>query len=459
MANRYLLRFAHEHLSFRWPEFLALAAKNDCKFDLISHKDHLASRPFILIELKDNSNEENLIKTARESYLLKDLYELWATSKKSVEDLAIQAGESQQFERCRRLHATKPKQSFCVRCESFGSKISQPMKIEMIGKMVFLASLKSSILDLSNPDHTYCIFQLDDLPVSGDASQQAVAREYYFGRHLARSSRSLVDKFSLKKRNFIANTSMDPLLSLIAANTAQVKPNDLVFDPFVGSGSLLVAAAHMGAYVIGADIDWQLLHGKSRPSRKGMTKRDEGEGVRANLRQYDLESRYVDVIVSDISRHAMRDKFELDSIIADPPYGIRESSERIGRRQRDRSVILGDYKVKYPSKINYHTADLITDLLNMSVGHLRLGGRLVYYLPVTKEDTSERFEDFLPSHPSLQLVAFCEQQLTMKTHRLMVIMEKVKETLEGVDKVGVPAALLTMDFRGTYFKETKNRDE
>lgn len=39
---------------------------------------------------------------------------------------------------------------------------------------------------------------------------------------------------------------MDAQLSVLMANQAQVKPNDIVIDPFVGSGSLLVAAAEFG---------------------------------------------------------------------------------------------------------------------------------------------------------------------------------------------------------------------
>lgn len=60
---------------------------------------------------------------------------------------------------------------------------------------------------------------------------------------------------------------MDPQLSLLMANQAQVKNGDLVLDPFVGSGSLLVAAAQFGAYVLGTDIDYLMLHARTRPSR------------------------------------------------------------------------------------------------------------------------------------------------------------------------------------------------
>lgn len=60
---------------------------------------------------------------------------------------------------------------------------------------------------------------------------------------------------------------MDPQLSFIMANQALIKKGDLIIDPFVGTGSLLIAAAHFGAYVWGVDIDFLMLHGKTRPSR------------------------------------------------------------------------------------------------------------------------------------------------------------------------------------------------
>ena len=60
---------------------------------------------------------------------------------------------------------------------------------------------------------------------------------------------------------------MDALLSLVMANLGCVEQNSLVIDPFVGTGSLLVAAAIMGGYVFGTDIDYLMLHGKTRPTR------------------------------------------------------------------------------------------------------------------------------------------------------------------------------------------------
>jgi tRNA (guanine10-N2)-methyltransferase len=60
---------------------------------------------------------------------------------------------------------------------------------------------------------------------------------------------------------------MDPQLSLIMANQAQVRKGDLVYDPFAGTGSLLIAASQFGGYTFGTDIDYLMLHGRTRPTR------------------------------------------------------------------------------------------------------------------------------------------------------------------------------------------------
>lgn len=437
MSKRYLLHFAHEHISFRWTEFLSLASKNDCKFVLISPEKHIISRPYILIDLEE-SNEDKLIKCVEESYTLKGLYEFWAQSNRSLDDLAIQVKKSAPLSSGK---YDKPEQQFRVDCETFGSKISLSTKFEWMRKMTFFETFQSSV-DLVNPKQKYCIFECNDI---GPDSNGTI-KEYYFGRHLAKSSRATLKQFSLKTRTFIANTSMDPLLSLIASNSARAGPNNLVYDPFVGSGSLLVAAANMGAYVMGADIDWALLHGKSKPSRKGETIRKDGESVRANFKQYCLENRYIDVMVSDINRRPFVKTLQLDSIITDPPYGVRESSEKIGSKKERK--FYDENRVRYPSKTIYNIDELLTDLLSLASHHLRIGGRLVYFLPVARPEVG--FEEFIPTHPSLELISFCDQGLTSMSYRLMVVMEKRREP-EPDDKVIVPEIISDMKFREVYY--------
>jgi tRNA G10 N-methylase Trm11 len=44
-------------------------------------------------------------------------------------------------------------------------------------------------------------------------------------------------------------------------NVANVQPGDTVLDPFCGTGSILVASTHLGAYSFGGEIEPTLIHG------------------------------------------------------------------------------------------------------------------------------------------------------------------------------------------------------
>jgi len=48
--------------------------------------------------------------------------------------------------------------------------------------------------------------------------------------------------------------------------TLQPAPGKIIYDPFAGTGSLLYAVAHWGAYVFGSDIDGRQMRGKSEYS-------------------------------------------------------------------------------------------------------------------------------------------------------------------------------------------------
>ena len=148
---------------------------------------------------------------------------------------------------------------------------------------------------------------------------------------------------------------MDPTLALLMANLATVKIGSMVLDPFVGTGSLLLAAAEFGGYVAGSDIDYLTLHARTRPSRKGQKKRAEDESMVANFDQYGLTDRYLGVIASDFSICPLRDVPWLDCIITDPPYGIREGTTKVGtdKDYSNSSIPEELLSQHYPQKVSY----------------------------------------------------------------------------------------------------------
>lgn len=80
-----------------------------------------------------------------------------------------------------------------------------------------------------------------------------------FGRQVSSQRDSLghsfCARFDLNKRPYLGPTSTDHELAFLMANQAMVAPGDLVYDPFVGSGSIALACSYFGATVLGSDLD------------------------------------------------------------------------------------------------------------------------------------------------------------------------------------------------------------
>jgi tRNA (guanine10-N2)-methyltransferase len=350
--------------------------------------------------------------------LARSLYELWTKANNYKEFY-------EELQNCEKSQSIEFRNSsFRILVEAFGRKLSTKMKVEKIEKLSFLPF--EGKINLNNPQNSYQLFEY-----YGENSNEVPLEPYQilFGHWIVDSQRKRMSVLSLKQRKFIANTSMEPTLSLLMANIAKISDCDLVLDPFVGSGSLLVAAAYCGAYVFGTDIDYKLIHGLTKPSRCGAKQRDTDESILSNLKQYNLQSKYLDIIVADASQPLWRSKplFKFDAIITDPPYGKRESRERIGSEKQYKipeNLISGHI----PSKVEYNLDDIFKDLLNFSALHLKIGGRLVFWLPFDKLNSN--FDITKQSHSCLNIIAMSEQQLSQYVSRVLIAFEKFKEVNE-----------------------------
>ena len=149
-----------------------------------------------------------------------------------------------------------------------------------------------------------------------------VPKQLYMGRWIASGSRQIVGKYDLKKRNYIATTTMDAELALITANLALAAPGKITYDPFIGTGSFSVACAHFGAVTMGSDID-------ARPVRGT----EEGKTIQSNFVQYGLDSCWLAGFVSDLTNTPIKNTALFDAIICDPPYGVREGLKVLGMKK------------------------------------------------------------------------------------------------------------------------------
>jgi tRNA (guanine10-N2)-dimethyltransferase len=91
-----------------------------------------------------------------------------------------------------------------------------------------------------------------------------------------------------------------PRIARAAVNLTGINTNELLFDPFCGTGGLLLEAGLIGATVVGSDVDGRMVF-----------------GTKMNLDYYDVESA---LLVQDAQRLALRDEC-VDAVTTDLPYG------------------------------------------------------------------------------------------------------------------------------------------
>ncbi|XP_059837494.1 tRNA (guanine(10)-N2)-methyltransferase homolog isoform X1 [Hypanus sabinus] len=410
LGRRFLLLLAQENVEFRLPEIKSLFSLCKCQFSCEENFDERS--PFWIVRIP---SEEVAKAVMRRTVCAKSIFELWGQGR-THEELH---NSLRNYPVDKMAPFLQQGSTYQIKVYAFNKTLSHNERIQKIDDLGFLPF--QGTVKLKEPEHVFWL--LEDY---GTDPNNAPEKPFhiYFGRWIADGRRELINLYSVKKRHFIGNTSMDACLSFIMANHAKAGADSLIFDPFVGTGSLLVACAHFGAYVCGTDIDYNIIHGRGKASRKNQKWRGPDENIRANLRQYGLEKFYVDVLVSDTSKNIWRKANIFDAIITDPPYGIRESTRKTGSQKGSIKPAEEYIESHVPVSMNYHLSDIFIDLLNLAAENLVMNGRLVYWLPVYKLDYSE---DVIPQHPCLKLISNCEQPLTTHTSRQLITMEKVKE--------------------------------
>lgn len=255
---------------------------------------------------------------------------------------------------------------------------------------------------MKKPDQTFSI--IEEYKVI-DRKPEVEPRRVWFGRFITNSDRSAMDRMDLRKRKYIGTTTFDAELALVSCNIAQLTDGKIMYDPFAGTGSFLVAAGHMGALACGSDIDVRMLRGDGK-----------NRTIDANFKQYGTYNKYIDVMTMDFTHNAFRNNFKFDAIICDPPYGVREGLKVLGAKNEEKFVGKEDVMIDgvpahlrkdyVPTKKPYEFNALLDDLLQFSADHLVEGGRLCFWMPVANDDFKEHH---IPLHPELKLLSCCIQ--------------------------------------------------
>jgi tRNA G10 N-methylase Trm11 len=118
-------------------------------------------------------------------------------------------------------------------------------------------------------------------------------------------------------------------------NQGRVRQSDIVLDPFVGTGSILVASAHFKSLCFGTEIDYRVIRGKG-VGRKNpncdVAAKYENVNVYSNFDQYGFA--HPEILRMDCTNDFFKTLPLFDAIVCDPPYGIRASARESGLKEK-----------------------------------------------------------------------------------------------------------------------------
>ncbi|KAJ7547194.1 hypothetical protein O6H91_08G073900 [Diphasiastrum complanatum] len=272
----YLCYFLHRLLDYRLPEVESLAKLFGC-FDGEDGAHHLQWKqpphhhldsPFYFVSLP---SEEIARSIAHRSLLVKGMFEIWGEGT-SYEELQTAI---QSYPEERKLPFLGEESTFKIVVDTFGKVLNSQEQSERIESFKFIP-FKGRV-QLKNPQHKFWAIETDGVALNNGLPPLA-SKIIFFGRELGGANRSLVTKYELSRRKYLGPTAMDAEVAHLMVNQALVQPGKLVYDPFVGTGSILVAAAHHGALTMGADIDIRVVRDGRGPDCN----------VWSNFKQYNL---------------------------------------------------------------------------------------------------------------------------------------------------------------------------
>ena len=394
--------------------------------------------PFIWINIP---NDDIIYKICKRAMCIKGIYQIYSYGK-TINNIVNDMKNNFDYSKLDKYLD----KSFRLTSIWFGKKCSQNIKLSEIKLFEFFTIKLKGKVSLNKPEIEYHL-----ISNYGDHTQlrlntaNDIPYDIYFGRFICGSNRTILKDFNLTDRLFVGPTSLDPELSFIMSNMGKCTNNSIIFDPFVGTGSIIIACAYHGSYVIGSDIDMRVLRGghhtnfDKRKKRTNLNRNNHGtskykvirdkndeykENIYTTFKQYGLIT--PELIRCDLNLHSFNDYLieNIDAIICDPPYGVRAGARKSGIKGDVKPVPKKYHETHKPRTQIYNDYEVIYDLLNFAGKYIKIHGRLVYILPCTNEFNIDKD---LPQHPCMKCVGNSEQQCQGIMRRRLITMEKYKK--------------------------------
>ena len=322
--------FNNNFYNFCLPELISIAELYNLK-NFTYNKDtfsyNIQKEPYITISFDGVENPDLCKKLIERCTLLKNIIKVYGEGSSMDEVIDdIEKNNIKEFK-----DEVESLKSFRFDIDFRGKCETREIELEMINKFDKFG-FKAKV-DIKNAERIFVIFRNS---VENQKTKEIISTKYYFGIEMAGKDEKKLHfytKYVLTKRKYIGPTATDHLLSFLMANFAQIKEGQMVIDPFVGTGSLLIPPSHYKALCFGCDLDVRVLRGYSvgytRKSEEDKTPQKKQGNIFSNFDDYNFPR--PQIIRQDINKPAFRKKnLFFDAIICDPPYGWRAGVRKTG---------------------------------------------------------------------------------------------------------------------------------
>lgn len=102
-----------------------------------------------------------------------------------------------------------------------------------------------------------------------------------------------------------------------------------------------------------------------------------------------------------------------------------------------------------PSTAPYCLAECVHDLLDLAARMVVMGGRLVFFYPVLREDDYVEKENHFPEHQCFKLISTSEQILSSRYSRVLLTMVK---TSTYTEEIAEAARIKHIEFKENHLK-------
>jgi tRNA (guanine10-N2)-dimethyltransferase len=196
-------------------------------------------------------------------------------------------------------------ESFAVRVKrvkDYAKKLGSMFLERKLGEIILEAKADAQV-SLKNPNKTFVGIITNE--------------KFIFGVKLAEIQPKQFVERRPKKKPFFHPSAMPPKLARCMVNLAKPKTGETVFDPFCGTGSMLIEAALMGCRVLGLDAQRHMARGSLK-----------------NLAYFNIKPE--GVIVADARKPPIK---RVDCVVTDPPYGKSASTLKRTTKQLVEEVL------------------------------------------------------------------------------------------------------------------------